>query len=430
MLIPNWLTILIILVIFAAVMVLLELFRSKYVLSTTHKAVTVTGLSKVLDGMKFVVIGDLHSVSFGEKNSELARKIKREKPDYILFTGNMGDAKSMQVDAFYDFLDAIGRDIPVVMVPGCDDLRLGNGTLHKNFVKSVTEAGGIILNNSRAEINVGGEKIYIYGFCPELRKDDSKPSSEWKFRKVRTEDVSNALGVCPKDATVILITNYANGFEAYSRWGASLVLAGGTHGGYYRIPVIDRFVRNKAFVYTGGEYRLSRCKMYVTRGLGTSGKVRFNNPPEIAVLSLVRPNSPLLRTMPVNQESIYDMFSYWFRSESRAVLELLNERTDSLRDWWASVTKKEQSVYAKRGNEKRDGNLYLSPQERAKENAKRVMKSEEGKPVRRVSRVKTRSEYIREIQAESEESEKVHSYDKFKSAEEIDKIKVFSDIHI
>ncbi len=430
MLIPNWLTILIILVIFAVIMVLLELCRSKYVLSTTHKAVTVTGLSKVLDGMKFVVIGDMHSMSFGEKNSELVRKIKREKPDYILFTGNMGDAKAVQVEAFYDFLDAIGRDIPVVMVPGRDDLSLGNGTLHKNFVKSVTEAGGIILNNSRAEINVGGEKIYIYGFCPELRKDEGKPSSEWKFRKVRTEDVSNALGVCPKDATVIVITNYAKGFEAYSRWGASLVLAGGTHGGYHRIPIIDRFIRNKAFTYTSGEYRLARCKMYVNRGLGSSGKVRFNNPPEISVLSIVRPNSPLLRTMPVNQENIHDMFLYWFKSESRAVRELLNERTDTLRDWWASVTKKEQSVYAKRGSEKRDDNLYLSPQERAKENAKRVLKSDEGKPVRRVSRVKTRSEYIREIKTAPEDSETVHSYDKFKTAEEIDQIKVFSDIHI
>ncbi len=430
MLIPNWVTILIILAVFAIIMICLELCRSKYVLSTTRKAVTVSGLPDVLDGMKFVVVGDLHSMSFGEKNSELARKIKREKPDYILFTGNMGDAKSVQVEAFYEFLDSIGRDIPVVMVPGRDDLRLGNGALHKNFVKSVADTGGIILNNSRAEINVGGEKIYIYGFCPELRKDEKKPASEWKFQKVRTEDVTNALGVCPKDATVILITNYAKGFESYCRWGASLVLAGGTHGGYRRIPLIDKLIRNKPFSYTCGEYRLARCKMYVNRGLGSSSKVRFNNPPEISVLSIVRPNSPLLRTMPINEDSVSEMFSYWFKSESRAILELLNERTDTLRDWWASVTNKEESVYAKRGNERRDNNVYLSPQERAKENAKRVMKSEDGKPVRRVSRVKTRSEYIREFKTEANDSETVHSYDKFKTAEEIDKIKVFSDIHI
>lgn len=430
MLIPNWLSIIIIVAVFAAVMVYLEFFRSKYVLSVTRKAVTVSGLPRVLDGMKFAVVGDLHSMSFGDKNSELARKIKREKPDYILFTGNMGDAKSVQVDAFYEFLDAVGRDIPVVMVPGRDDLSLGNGTLHKNFVKSVADAGGIILNNSRAEINVGGEKIYIYGFCPELRKEEGKSASEWKFRKVRTEDVSNALGTCPKDATVILMTNYAKGFEAYSRWGASLVLAGGTHGGYYRIPFIDKFVHNKVFSYKSGEYQLARCKMYVNRGLGSSGKKRFNNPPEIAILSIVRPNSPLLRTMPVNNDSVSEVFYYWFKSESRAVLELLNERTDALRDWWASVTNKEQSIYAKRGSEKKDSYTYLSPQERAKENARRVLKSDVNKPVRRVSRVKTRSEYISDLQSEFRDSETIHSYDRFKTVEEIENIKVFSDIHI
>lgn len=430
MLIPNWLTILIVLVLFAVVMIYLEFLRSKYVLSTTHKAVTVSGLPRVLDGMKFVVISDLHQMSFGEKNSELARKIKREKPDYILFTGNMGDAKSVEVEAFYEFLDSIGSDIPVVMVPGHDDLCLGNGNIHKNFVKSVTAAGGVILNNSRAEINVDGEKIYIYGFCPELRKEESKPINEWRFKKVRTEDVTNALGTCPKDATVIIITNCSKGFEAYSRWGASLVFAGGTHGGYYRIPFIDRFVRNKTFSYIGGEYRLARCKMYVTRGLGSSSKVRFNNPPEISVLSIVRPNSPLLSTMPISTDSVYDVFSYWIKSEGRAVRELLNERTDELRDWWDAVTKKERSVYSKRGAERKANSIYLSPNERAKENARRVLKSGDNTPVRRVSRVKTRSEYISELQSEVGNSEAVHSYDKFKSVEEIENIKVFGDIHI
>lgn len=430
MLIPNWLTILIIIAIFAAIMIYLEFLRSKYVLSTTHKAVTVSGLPRVLDGMKFVVISDLHQMSFGEKNSELVRKIRREKPDYILFTGNMGDAKSVEVDAFYDFLDSIGKDIPVVMVPGHDDLCLGNGSMHKNFVKSVTESKGIVLNNSRAEINVNGEKIYIYGFCPELRKEENKPINEWNFKKVRTEDVTNALGTCPKDATVIIITNCAKGFEAYSRWGASLVFAGGTHGGYCRIPFIDGFIRNNSLSYTGGEYRLARSKMYVTRGLGSSSKVRFNNPPEISVLSIVRPNSPLLSTMPISTDSVYDVFSYWIKSEGRAVRELLNERTDELRDWWDEITKKEHSVFSKRGAERKADSIYLSPQERAKENARRVLKSGNEACVRRVSKVKTRSEYISELQSEIGNSDAVHSYDKFKTVEEIENIKVFSDIHI
>lgn len=429
LLIPNWVTILVILALFAACMIYLEFTRSKYVLSATHKAVTVHGLPRVLEGMRFVVVSDLHSMRFGKKNAALAKKIRREKPDYIFFTGNMGDARAVSVEAFYDFMESLGGDIPVVMVPGREDLALGSGSIHKNFVSAVTSMGGVVLNNSRAEINVDGEKIYVYGFCPPLREDKGKPMSDWKFKKVRVDDVLEALGPCPKDATVILLTNHAKGFDAYSRWGATVVLAGGSHGGYYRIPIIDRLFRGSRLNYTGGEYRMARSKMYVTRGLSSSSKVRFNNPPEISVITIARPNSPLLHTMPVSSDNAFDVFTYWLASEGRALRELLGERTDALRDWWDDVTGQQQSEYSRRGAEKRARSTYLSPQERAKENARLAMRGGEGR-MRRVSRVKTRSEYISELQAEAGNTEAVHSYDKFMTAEEIDKIKVFGDIHI
>ena len=68
---------------------------------------------------------------------------------------------------------------------------------------SVGEAGGVILNNSRAEINVDGEKLYIYGYCPGLKEDSSKPVKDWKFQKVRNNDVFDALGECPQDLACI-----------------------------------------------------------------------------------------------------------------------------------------------------------------------------------------------------------------------------------
>ena len=122
------------------------------------------------------------------------------------------------------------------------------------------------------------------------------------------------------------------------------------------------------------------------------------------------------------------MFLYWAKSEGRAIRDLLNERTDSLHDWWDNLTHKEQSVYARRGTENKEKSVYMSPQERARENARRAMKG--NGPVRRVSRVRTRSEYISELQSEMGNADAVHSYDKFKTAEEIEKIKVFGDIKI
>ena len=121
------------------------------------------------------------------------------------------------------------------------------------------------------------------------------------------------------------------------------------------------------------------------------------------------------------------MFSFG-RQTKKAIRDLLNERTDALHDWWDNVRHKERSVYAKKGTENKERTVYMSPQERAKENARRGMKG--SGQVRRVSRVKTRSEYISELQAEMGNTDAVHSYDRFKTAEEIEKIKVFGDIKI
>lgn len=393
---------------FVIIMVVLEILRSKYALTVNRKTVVLKSLPKEFDGTKIAVISDLHQMRFGEYNTDLAKKIKRENPDYIFFVGDMGDSVKFNVDAFYDLLESLGDKIPIIMVPGNHDLRLGGGTVHKNFIREVERAGAVILTNTSAEMVVGGKKLYIYGFCQPLVADESIPIARRQFSDVTEEDVSAMLGRRPTDAPVILLAHDPRPFQCYKAWGADLILSGHLHGGLVRIPFVGGlFAPDISFLpsYSGGLYNDGKTTMFVTTGLGQSSfppVPRFLNPPEIAVLTLATPDSELLDipepsifTMPkffsVGNDDEYEeeaaaarrsdsekkqlgagkknksangqrgAIKEWFRSESRSLRELLYERFNQVSDFFSLMFGKKRSKYSKVADEKKRRNTYVAP---------------------------------------------------------------------
>ncbi len=441
----DWFTpaqlIVIIAVVFIILMLALEFLRSRYALTVTKKFVTLERLPKAFDGTKIAVISDLHQMRFGESNSELAKRIKREEPDYIFFVGDMGDSNKFNVDAFYDLLESLGDKIPIITVPGNHDLRLGGGTLHKNFVREVERSGAVILSNTSAEMVSGGKKLYIYGFCQPLAQDAELPPRKWKFADVSEEDVENLLGKCPTDAPVILLAHDPNPFHCYSAWGADLVLSGHIHGGSIRLPFVGGLFGPEMPAlpkYTAGIYTDDDTQMFVTRGLA-SAIPRFLNPPEIAILTLTRPDSELLQqpaepfvVMPSfslkedeeetvaagttdskpaitegskkdkketgssksgkaenstgkksgigkpsgnpvidRLKSTFSSFGDWFKSESRSLKELLNERLNQLNDFIALMIGKKRSKYSRIADERKQRSTYVAPNQKKKKQPKK-----------------------------------------------------------
>jgi len=413
----DWFTtpqlIIIIAVVFLLIMIALEFLRSHFALTVTRKLVTLENLPEAFDGTKIAVISDLHQMRFGEANAELAKRIKREEPDYIFFVGDMGDSRKFNVDAFYDLLESLGDKIPIITVPGNHDLRLGGGTLHKNVVREVERSGAVILSNTSAEMVSGGQKLYIYGFCQPLAQDAELPSSKWNFADVSEDDVFSLLGNRPTDAPVILLAHDPTPFGCYRAWGADLVLAGHLHGGGIRIPFVGGlFGPNMDFFppYTAGLYQEEDSQMFVTRGLASTVP-RFFNPPEIAILTLTRPGSPLLEQPPepfvvipsftlekdtytpgsghggnneltdgnsaenktaasstVNSNDIigrlkitFTSIGNWFRSETSSLRELLNERLNQVSDFFALMFGKKRSKYSRIADERKKQTTYVAP---------------------------------------------------------------------
>lgn len=397
------------LVLFAAVMVLMEIARSKFVLQVNRKNIVIDTLPSAFDGIKIALISDLHQMEFGEYNTALAKKIKLEEPDYIFFAGDMGDSNSYSVDAFYDLMDSLGDDIPLICVPGNHDLRLGGGKVHKNVVDEITASGAVLLNNTCAQMALDDEKIYVYGFCPPLEKKEDVDIKHWAFEEIKEGDLVRRLGKCPTDAPVLLLTHDPTPFELYAKWGATLTLCGHMHGGLVRIPFLGgAFGPGFKFhpKYTGGEYEQDGKKLFVTRGLGNDYLFRFGNAPEIAVLTLTRKPIEEKKQLPLvlrddNALGISDEVAAitagnehkgdgesnnpfgdfvaackraweWCKSEAKSIRDLLHERTDQLRDWIDKKRGVEKNTYAKRADEEKEKRTYLSPQNRAKENARKL----------------------------------------------------------
>lgn len=69
---------------------------------------------------------------------------------------------------------------------------------------------------------------------------------------------------------------------------ADLVLAGHTHGGQVRFPVLGAVACPSLYGtrYAGGVFRRGPTVMHVTRGLGGKTPIRVNCPPEAALLRL------------------------------------------------------------------------------------------------------------------------------------------------
>jgi len=363
------------LIIFALIMLGLELLRSNFVLSVNRKLIVMDSLPKNFDGTRVAVISDMHSMRYGEHNEELAKRIKREEPDYIMFVGDMGDAAKMDVNAFYDFLESIGEEIPIILVPGCDDLRLGSGSVHKNFAREVERAGAVILNNTCAEMVSGDQKLYIYGFCQPLSKKEDVPATKWNLGEVSDKDVPALLGACPGDAPVILLAHDPAPFPSYRQWGASLVLSGGCHGGIVRLPFIGGLlspIGGAMPKYSAGHYELGGSQMYVTRGLSSSGGVRLFNSPEIAILTLVCPGSKIIPAAAekINYTAIAGRqlrsVGEWFRSEGRSLKDLLDERLTQVRDFFSSLFGKKRSRFAVAADVQKRRSTYIAPKGRKK----------------------------------------------------------------
>ena len=250
-------------------------------LQTCRALAQLPGLPQGFDGCRLVVLGDLHSTRFGEGNQTLLETVRAQEPEYIFLVGDLLDAFREIPEGYAEETAAgLSSIAPTYYVTGNHEWAAGGVPELK---KTLENQGVTVLSNQFVTLERNGDAIVLAGI------DDPNGYADQKTPEEVAEEVRAAFA----DPFWILLAHRNNYFEdAYCRLGADLVISGHGHGGLVRLPFTDGLVSvERTFFpsYTAGFYQAGGADLFVSRGLGNSGRTfRLFNRPQVAVLTLKR----------------------------------------------------------------------------------------------------------------------------------------------
>lgn len=224
------------------------------------------------NNFKIVHISDLHNKNFGKKQSLLISKIKNEKPDLIVFTGDMIDGTHTDLSSINNLLNGISGICPIYAVKGNHEE--DNADTYNTLLSYYKTYHVTLLENALATITINHSSIYLYGlnyygYIP-FSLDNLPAADTAKFN--------------------ILLQHATNYFDELSTKGYDLMLSGHTHGGIIRLPFLGGVIANDGSLfpkYDSGMFQTNNCTMISSCGLGDAKVPRIFNPPEIVSITLL-----------------------------------------------------------------------------------------------------------------------------------------------
>jgi len=228
------------------------------------------------DGFKIIHISDLHGEYFGENQEDLIKEINKENPDIIAFTGDMVDEEEDSLLALLDLIKGLNGKYPIYAVTGNhEDDKV---SIYQELLSMYEEYKVKLINNKSEFIEKNGKKIGIYG--------KSYRGGYYNQEFLESPDYSKA------DFNILLYHD-ATAFPVVSNIGYDLMLAGHTHGGIIRLPLIGGLVNNRGELfseYDNGKYIKNNAVLISSRGLGAASLPRFNNNKDLIVVKLEKHN--------------------------------------------------------------------------------------------------------------------------------------------
>lgn len=239
-------------------------------------------------GYKIVQLSDLHSKSFGNNQSDLVKKVKKVKPDLIVFTGDLIDSDRYDEKTSLTLMEKLVQIAPVYYVTGNHEWWSGKFDSLEDKLK---DTGVQVMRNTVEEIIIENDKIQIIGI-----DDPAKVSESYAERAIAEEDIMNSIKGPEEGVNFkILLSHRPELFSLYIQYEFDIVFAGHAHGGQVRIPFVGGLVApNQGLFpeYISGMHEVENTTMIVNRGLGNSIiPLRVFNRPEIVVVALNRVNT-------------------------------------------------------------------------------------------------------------------------------------------
>lgn len=229
------------------------------------------------DGFRLVLISDLHAGGPHVDAQRVARVVataQKSKPDLAVLLGDYVDPEvtlggEVAPEAVAEALGGFRGRYGTVAVLGNHDW----STDGPRVWQALQQQRIRVLENDAVRVRPNPGELWVAGLADTR---DRRP------------DIDRALAKVPAHAAVLLLSHDPDVFpQVPSR--VSLTLSGHTHGGQVAVPVLRRrwIPSRYGERYAGGHVVEGGRQLYITRGVGSSGKpVRLGAPPEIAVLKL------------------------------------------------------------------------------------------------------------------------------------------------
>jgi hypothetical protein len=270
-------------------LIIAELIFSYEYLSITKYEIS---SDKIDREVKIAVISDLHNHKFGRNNKRLVKKLEKLNPDLVLMAGDMIDEEAKDMDDVIELIQQIVKNIPVYYSLGNQEIDYMERNQSKNLIVQLTSAGAVVLEQSYEKITINGNElciggIYEYAFALDgeghMDKEELEPEIRGFLEEFQEQEEFKLMLAHRPDSFIF--------GEASSTWNIDLVVSGHDHGGQVILPGKGGlYGADQGWFpqYVSGYHELDKLNIVITRGLGSGGEKlpRFNNPPEIMMLTL------------------------------------------------------------------------------------------------------------------------------------------------
>lgn len=267
-------------------------FNNKYRYQVNRIKLAFENLPAAFKGLKIVHISDIHSGSFTDREAveKGIEKIMAQKPDLILFTGDLVNDRASEMDEYKAMFSKLNAPLGVFSTLGNHDygdyVHWENADVKSQNLEALKathgEMGWRLLMNEHVVLEKGGDKIALLGIenwgakgnFPKYGKmTEAHPGTEqYPFKILMSHDPSHW------DAEVL-----------HKYKDIDLMLAGHTHGMQFGLELPGFKWSPVQYMYKqwAGLYESDKQRLYVNRGFGFIGYPgRVGILPEITLLEL------------------------------------------------------------------------------------------------------------------------------------------------
>jgi uncharacterized protein len=216
---------------------------------------------KILSPIKIMHLTDIHFHGMTSREEKILQWQNEHKPDLIVLTGDTIDEDTPQKEAFA-FLSQLKAPLGVWLALGNHEHRLDVFKL----IPAIHETGVKVLVNESRQIR---EDFWLLGV-----DDASEGYPNWEKTLLHAGDKGFRLTIFHSPLFFDIVTQ-----------DTDLVLAGHSHGGQIKLPIIGFPYRpDQVGPYQAGWFKKGNANLFVSKGVGTSIlPFRFQIYPEVVI---------------------------------------------------------------------------------------------------------------------------------------------------